>query len=96
MIDNGCASVRMEEGYMRAIIEYTKPECRSMICDLIGEVENELDIFPEVMHKRKDATSGTFSVEFGGSEDHVCSRIGGEFIETVLKKLELTECGCSQ
>ena len=96
MLDNGCASVRMEEGYMRAIIEYTKPECRSMICDLIGEVEKELDIFPEVMHKRKDATSGTFSVEFSGSEDYVCSRTGGEFIETVLKKLELTECGCSQ
>ena len=95
MLGNGCASVRMEEGYMRAIIEYTKPECRSMICDLIGEVEKELDIFPEVMHKRKDATSGTFSVEFGGSDDHMCTRTGGEFIETVLKKLELTECGCS-
>jgi len=86
----------MEEGYMRAIVEYTKPECRSMICDLIGEVEGELDIFPEVMHKRKDATSGTFSVEFGGSEDYVCTRTCGEFIETLLKKLELTQCGCSQ
>jgi len=95
VLNNKCASVKMEEGYMRVTVEYTKPECRSMICDIIGEVERELDLFPEVIHRRKDTTSGTFSVEFGGSEDYVCTRTCGEFIETLLKKLEITKCGCS-
>jgi len=76
-------------------LKYTKPECRSIICDIIGKVEEELDIFSEAIHKRKDTISGTFCVEFGGSEDYVCTRTGEKFIETLLKKLESTECSCS-
>jgi hypothetical protein len=85
------ASVLMEEGYMRIHIEYTNPESRSLICDTIGEVEMEMDVHPEVIHRRLEKEGGTFSVEFSG-ETYICSRTSGEFIETLLKKLNITEC----
>jgi hypothetical protein len=85
------ASVLMEEGYMRIHIEFTNPESRSLICDTIGEVEMEMDVHPEVIHRRLEKEGGTFSVEFSG-ETYICSRTSGEFIETLLKKLNITEC----
>ncbi len=94
MLHNRCANVKMEEGYMRVVVEYTEPECRALICDTIGEVERELDVYPEVLHRRQGSTSGTFSVEFSG-EDYVCTRTSGEFIEILLKKLEITQCDCT-
>ena len=84
------AIVKMEEGYMRLSIAYTNPDSRSIICDTIGVVEKELDVYPEVFHKRKD-DYGTFSIEFTG-DTYICSRTSGEFVESVLKKLDITEC----
>ena len=93
MLHNRCATVKMEEGYMRVSIEYTEPTCRSIICDTIGEVEKELDVYPEVIHRRVGKESGTFSVEFSG-EDYICTRTSGEFIEKLLAKLDITQCDC--
>ena len=95
MLHNKCAIVKMEEGYMRVTVEYTESECRAQICDAIGEVERKLDLFPEVIHRRQGETSGTFSVEFGGPEDYVCTRTCGEFIEMLLDKLKILKCDCS-
>jgi hypothetical protein len=95
MLKNRCASVKMEEGYMRATIEYTESSCRSIICDAIDEVEREMDIHPEVIHRRLKGEAGTFCVEFGGCEDYNEQRESGEFIEILLKKLEITQCDCS-
>ena len=92
MLNNRSASVKMEEGYMRATIQYSDPSDRAVICDTIGAVERELDLFPEVVHRRKDGTRGSFSVEFGGSDEYVCSRTCGEFIEKLLYKLDITAC----
>lgn len=95
MLTNKCANVRMEEGYMRITIEYIDSECRSVICDTIGAVERELDLYPEVIHKRQGEASGVFSIEFRGSEEYVCTRAPGEFAELLLQKLEITACNCS-
>jgi len=84
----------MEEGYMRMTIEYTGLESRSLICDEIGKVEKEMDVYPEVIHRRVTDESGTFSIEFSG-EEYVCQRTSGEFAEAVLKKLGIKECDCS-
>jgi hypothetical protein len=91
MLHDKCASVKMEEGYMRMTIEYTDPSSRSVICDEIGKVEEEMNVYPEVIHRRISETSGTFSVEFSG-EEYVCQRTSGEFIEAILKNLNIKQC----
>jgi hypothetical protein len=91
MLHDKEASVLMEEGYMRIHIEYTNQESRSFICDTIGEVELEMDVHPEVIHRRLNKEGGTFSVEFSG-ETYICSRTSGEFIEKLLKKLHIEKC----
>jgi hypothetical protein len=84
----------MEEGYMRMTIEYTDPSSRSVICDKIGEVEKEMNIFPEVIHRRVSEDTGKFNIEFSG-EEYVCHRTAGTFIESILKKLNIKECDYS-
>jgi len=84
------ATVRMEEGYMQLSIDYTDKTDRSVICDIIGDVEHELDLYPEVAHKR-DKEGGTFTVEFS-DEVYIHSRIPGEFVEKVLHKLGIEHC----
>ncbi len=91
MLHDMCASVKMEEGYMRISIEYTDPSSRSIICDAIGDVEMELDMTPEVFHKRVEDNKGIFGIEFSGG-DYICQRSSGEFIEAVLKKLDIKQC----
>jgi len=91
MLHNMEATVLMEEGYMRMHIEYTNPDSRSLICDTIDEVEREMDVHPEVIHRRLKENGGTFSVEFSG-ELYICSRTSGEFIENVLHKLHIEKC----
>jgi len=84
------AVVRMEEGYMNLNIEYRDKEDRAIICDTIGDIEHELNVYPEVVHKR-DKEGGTFTIEFS-EEVYVHSRIPGEFIEKVLHKLGIEHC----
>ncbi len=91
MLHDKCATIKMEEGYMRMTIEYTGLESRSLICDEIGKVEKEMDVYPEVIHRRVTDESGAFSIEFSG-EEYVCQRTSGEFAEAVLKKLGIKEC----
>jgi hypothetical protein len=81
----------MEEGYMRMAVEYTDPSSRSIIYDEISHVEDEMDLHPEVIHRRISETSGTISVEFSG-EEYICQRTSGEFIEAILKKLNIKHC----
>jgi hypothetical protein len=91
MLHNKEASVLMEEGYMRLHIEYTNPESRSLICDMIDQTEKEMDVHPEVLHRRMESKGGTFSIEFSG-EDYICTRTSGTFIEKVLEKLNIKKC----
>ena len=91
MLHNKEASVLMEEGYMRLHIEYTNPESRTAICDMIDKTEQELSVHPEVIHRRLVAGGGTFSVEFSG-DTYICTRISGDFIENVLRKLDIKKC----
>jgi len=91
MLHDKEASVLMEEGYMRIHIEYTNIKSRSFICDSIGEVELDMDVHPEVIHRRLGKEGGTFSVEFSGNT-YVCSRTSGDFIEKLLKKLHIEKC----
>ena len=84
------ASVQMEEGYMCLSIEYIAKEDRTVICDSIADIEHELDVYPEVTHKRAKE-GGTFNVEFS-EELYVHSRTPGEFIEKVLSKLNIEKC----
>jgi len=94
MLHDKCAIVKMEEGYMRITIEYTDPSSRSVICDEIDNVEREMNVHPEVIHRRLSDTSGTFSIEFSG-EEYVCQRTSGEFAEAVLKRLNIKQCDYS-
>jgi len=91
MLHNREASVLMEEGYMRLHIEYTNPESRSTICDMIDQTEQEMNVHPEVLHRRLASDGGTFSVEFSG-DTYICTRTSGEFIEKVLEKLDIKKC----
>ena len=84
------AEVRMEEGYMNLSIYYSKKEDRAIICDAIGDIEHELDVYPEVTHKR-DENGGVFSIEFS-QEVYVHSRTPGEFVKKVLDKLNIDKC----
>jgi len=87
---NRSATVQMEEGYMNLSIDYTEKADRPVICDTIGDVEHELDVYPEVTHKRNE-NGGTFNVEFS-EEVYIHSRIPGEFVEKVLHKLNIPQC----
>lgn len=91
MIFNRHAKVVMEEGYMRLSIEYTNPKSRLIICDAVDKIEKDMDVHPEVLHRRIDEGKGAFSIEFSG-EDYVCTRTSGEFIERVLKDLDIEKC----
>ncbi len=91
MIFNRHAKVAMEEGYMRLSIEYTNPKSRLIICDTVADIEKEMDVHPEVIHRRLENDSGAFSIEFSG-EDYICTRTSGEFIEKVLKALDIDKC----
>ncbi len=94
MLHDKCATIKMEEGYMRMTIEYTDQASRSIICDRIGEVEKEMGIYPEVLHRRVTEDSGKFNIEFSG-EEYVCQRTSGEFVEKILKKLDIKKCDYS-
>ena len=87
---NRKATVRMEEGYMSLSIDYNKKEDRAIICDTISDLEHELDVYPDVNHKR-DKNGGTFIIEFS-EEIYVHSRVPGEFVEKALHKLEIHKC----
>lgn len=83
--------VRMEEGYMRLTIEYDDPRFKTEICQNIAVIEEKLEIYPEVLHRRDSEKKWFCSVEFSG-EDYICSRTCGEFFEALLKKLDIKEC----
>jgi len=63
MIFNRHAKVVMEEGYMRLSVEYTNPKSRSIIFDAIEHIERDMDVHPEVIHRRLKKDSGAFSRE---------------------------------
>ena len=84
------AIVEMEEGYMQLTIDYTDNIDRTTICDTVTTVEKELNIHPEVTHKR-DEQGGTFAIEFS-KEIYTHSRIPGEFIKKLLFKLDIHRC----
>ena len=73
---------------MRLSIEYTNPKSRLIICDTVDKIEKEMNVHPEVLHRRIDGDKGAFSIEFSG-EDYICTRTAGEFIEKVLKELNI-------
>jgi hypothetical protein len=85
------ATVNMEEEYMRLQIDYTENEDRAIICNIIDEIERELDAHPEVIHKRDKVSGGTYYIEFS-KEIYSHSRTPGEFIDKVLKKLNIDHC----
>jgi len=91
MSSNRSARVMMEEEYMTLVVEYKAKEDRSVICDSIGDIEEKYDVHPEVMHQRVKDGGGVFSVEFS-KDIYTNSRIPGEFIEDVLKKLQIEHC----
>lgn len=88
---NATANVRMEEGYMRATIQYDDPAFKSEICKAIGVLEKELDIYPEVIHRRDSDKRGFATVEFSG-DNYMCGRTCGEFIEGLFCKVGIKEC----
>jgi hypothetical protein len=45
-----------------------------------------------VLHRRIDDNKGSFSVEFSGSDEYVCTRTCGQFIEELLHELHITAC----
>ncbi len=85
-----CADVKMEEGYMRMSIEYNNDDSKVKIQAAIGKIEKDMKIFPSVIRRAINETSGNFSVEFGVDDD--CSRDNGEFCELVLKELGISSC----
>jgi hypothetical protein len=91
MSENVTAVVRMEEGYMRLILEYKNPEFKIEICKSIAETEMNLKIYPEVIHRRDSDKKCFTSVEFSG-DDYTCDRTCGKFIEDVIKGLDIKKC----
>jgi len=91
MENNTIAVLRMEEGYMRLTLEYTHPKFKTEICKHIAELENSLNIYPEVLHRQDSDKKCFTSVEFSGDE-YTCSRTCGEFIENIINGLKIKEC----
>ena len=91
MLNETTAIVRMEEGYMRMTIQYEELSYKSEICKVISALEQKLDIYPEVIHRRDHEKKGFCSVEFSG-EDYICSRTCGEFVEALISELDIKEC----
>ncbi|HHD82402.1 MAG TPA: hypothetical protein ENK94_04340 [Campylobacterales bacterium] len=85
------ACVRMEEGYMRATIDYSDLSYKSKITQAITSVEQRLDVHPEVINRKDDEVSGYLTVEFSG-DDYTCNRNSGEFITKLLDELDISEC----
>lgn len=91
MATNGrVAVVSMEEEYMRLQIDYANSEDRPLICSTLDKIEKELNIYPEVVHKRND-NGGTYYIEFE-KELYTTTRLPGEFIEKILKELSIEHC----
>ena len=85
------AIVRMEEGYMRLTLEYDHPSLKTEICKFVGEAEKNLEIYPEVLHRRDSEKRCFTSIEFSG-DDYTCNRSCGEFIETIVGGLGIETC----
>ena len=75
---------------MRLQIDYTLPEDRTVICTTIDKVEKELDLYPEVIHKRNE-NGGSYFIEFD-KDIYMSTRLPGEFIEKLLKELQIEHC----
>jgi len=90
IVTDKTAVVRMEEGYMRLILEYDYSSYKTEICKLIDESEKNLDIYPEVIHRRDSSKKCFTSIEFSG-DDYACSRSCGVFIENIVNGLGI-EC----
>ena len=84
------ATVRMEEGYMRLTLQYTDSSFKTEICKYVGALEKELDIYPEVIHRRDNEKKFFTSVEFSG-DDYACSRSCGSFIEGMITGLNMKD-----
>ncbi len=91
MSNKKIANVRMEEGYMRLTIEYHNPLEKAEICKNVAILEQKYDIYPEVIHRRENRRDCFSSIEFSGGE-YICSRTCGDFIEELLRDLDIKEC----
>jgi len=91
MHGNKVATIRMEEKYIRFVIEYENDNTRDEIDSAIREVEKETSLYPSVIRRAYSEHSGNFSVEFE-VESEIEHRDAGEFCEKVMKKLNITEC----
>ena len=80
----------MEEGYMRLTLQYTDPSFKTDICKYVGALEQKLDIYPEVIHRRDSDKKFFTSVEFSG-DDYTCSRSCGTFVEGLIEDLEMRD-----
>jgi len=81
-------TVRMEENYMRVTIRYDEPSYKADICKNVALIEKDLNIFPEILHRKDNGKKWFCTAEFAG-EDYVCSRKCGEFIEKLIHNLGL-------
>lgn len=91
MPQNTKACVRMEEGYMRATINYKDIAYKTIVNDAIANLENSLQIHPEVIQREDSSSTGYITVEFSG-EDYICNRNSGKFIQQLLNDLDISEC----
>lgn len=90
MSNSKTAIVSMEEEYMRLEINYTQSDERTQICATIDDIEKELDLYPEVIHKRND-NGGNYYIEFD-KDTYMTTRLPGEFIDKVLHALGIEHC----
>jgi len=90
MTTDKTATVRMEEGYMRLTLGYGDPQFKGEICQAIARLEQELEVYPEVIHRREGEERSFTSIEFSGDE-YICSRTCGNFIESLIQTLEMKD-----
>ena len=90
MARNRCATVRMEEMYLRLSVEFDNLDFRDEIHNAIDEVKAETKIVPESVTQRNiSETAGNVSIEFDVESEN---RDAGEFFEIVMKKLGIDKC----
>ena len=90
MTTDKTATVRMEEGYMRLTLGYVDPLFKGEVCQVIANLENDLKVYPEVIHRREGEDRCFTSIEFSGDE-YICSRTCGSFIESMLQTLKMQD-----
>jgi hypothetical protein len=88
-MSNMCATVRMEEKYLKININYTNLDEKNAIFNTVSKLDEKYKLHPDVYIRVLSENSGHYTIEFSNEHDN---RETGTFFEELLKSLDIKEC----